>query len=69
MMSDFFGHHSFHFAHNLNRTTTNFKMVMELSYATISLVVDTWQMAKRTPAFEETAGTLILEKYVKCSFP
>ena len=44
-------------------------MVMELSYATISLVVDTWQMAKRTPAFEETAGTLILEKYVKCSFP
>ncbi|KAL7563369.1 hypothetical protein ACA910_014206 [Epithemia clementina (nom. ined.)] len=37
-------------------------MVKELSYGVISHVVDTWEMAKRTPAFEEKAGYLILEK-------
>ena len=31
-------------------------MIEELSYAAISIVVDTWQMAKRTPGFEERAG-------------
>eukprot|EP00522_Entomoneis_paludosa_P011889 CAMPEP_0172440184 /NCGR_PEP_ID=MMETSP1065-20121228/906_1 /TAXON_ID=265537 /ORGANISM="Amphiprora paludosa, Strain CCMP125" /LENGTH=183 /DNA_ID=CAMNT_0013188969 /DNA_START=43 /DNA_END=594 /DNA_ORIENTATION=+ len=37
-------------------------MVKELSFNTIGLVVETWELAKQTPAFEEHAGFLILKR-------
>jgi hypothetical protein len=35
-----------------------------LSYETISTVVETWEEARRTPAFQETLGMKTLIKYV-----
>mmetsp|Transcript_14100 Transcript_14100/g.30719 ORF Transcript_14100/g.30719 Transcript_14100/m.30719 type:complete len:173 (+) Transcript_14100:59-577(+) len=40
-------------------------MVRELDYNTIAHVVDTWELAKQTPAFEEAVGTKILTRLFK----
>jgi hypothetical protein len=37
-------------------------MVKELSYATISCVLESWETARRTPNFEEVVGTMTLLK-------
>lgn len=37
-------------------------MVKELNYTTIAHVVETWELAKLKPAFEERTGTMILER-------
>lgn len=36
--------------------------MMDLGYEAISHVVDAWELAKQTPAFEEEAGMLVLTK-------
>eukprot|EP00522_Entomoneis_paludosa_P017959 CAMPEP_0172440488 /NCGR_PEP_ID=MMETSP1065-20121228/1107_1 /TAXON_ID=265537 /ORGANISM="Amphiprora paludosa, Strain CCMP125" /LENGTH=179 /DNA_ID=CAMNT_0013189335 /DNA_START=314 /DNA_END=853 /DNA_ORIENTATION=- len=37
-------------------------MVKELSYSTISYVVDTWELAKQKPAFDEIVGSMIMKR-------
>jgi hypothetical protein len=39
-------------------------MVKDLSYATISRVIESWDLARREPNFEDKVGTLALLRYV-----
>mmetsp|Transcript_10265 Transcript_10265/g.13557 ORF Transcript_10265/g.13557 Transcript_10265/m.13557 type:complete len:162 (-) Transcript_10265:124-609(-) len=40
-------------------------MVRELCYETIADVVETWEMAKQNPCFEETTAMAILQKLIE----
>lgn len=37
-------------------------MVNELSYTTISHVMETWEQLRRTKNYEETAGKILFQK-------
>ena len=39
-------------------------MVKNLSYDTISKVMEIWQIVKTVPGYEENVGLLMLQKYV-----
>lgn len=37
-------------------------MVNEVSYTTISHVIESWEALKRTPNYEEVAGSLLFQE-------
>ena len=58
-------HHNSSSSTILKQTTwkvTNEKMVNEVNYNTIALVIESWEQMKRTHNYEEVAGSLLFQQ-------
>lgn len=45
-----------------HRTKNTNTMVAEMTYHTVSRVIDTWESVRRLPDYEEVAGVLLFRK-------
>jgi hypothetical protein len=44
------------------------KMVQDIHYVTISNVLESWELIRRLPKYEEVAGRMLFSRYVQYEF-